>query len=118
MGARADVNAQNEDPDNDVDNYTSTTYSGMEQREHRSALHYAAESGEAGLCAVLIKANANVNLEDRFKMTPLDAALDEGSTMVVEVLLRSSADPNRGNMRRGLQQMAVHEVADCGKAKL
>merc|ERR1712190_546429 len=89
--ARADVNAQNEDPDNDLDNFTSTTYSGMEQRQHRSALHYAAEAGELGLCATLLAARAIVDLEDRFKMTPLDLALEEGSQLVADVLLRCAA---------------------------
>merc|ERR1712039_905250 len=100
---RADPNAQNEDPENDIENFTSTTYAGMEQREHRSALHYAAEGGEAGICAQLIAARATVDLEDRFKMTPLDLALEGGRELAVNLLLRNAADPNRGNMRRGLQ---------------
>lgn len=118
LEARADANAQNEDPENDLENFTSTTYKDLEQRQHRSALHYAAESGEAGLCAKLIKANALVSLEDRFKMTPLDLALEENHEVVADVLLRSSADPNRGNMRRGLKQACLHQMSDVGNPKL
>jgi len=117
LEAHADVNAQNEDPDNDLENFTSTTYSGLEQREHRSPLHYAAEGGEAGLCAQLIAARATVNLQDRFKMTPLDLALEGESKLVVQLLLRNAADPNRGNMRRGLQQTSLHQASDVGNVE-
>lgn len=53
-------------------------------------------------------------------MTALDVALAEArdSNEVVEVLLSSGADPNRGNMRRGFQQSALHQIADSGDAKL
>mmetsp|Transcript_97681 Transcript_97681/g.174015 ORF Transcript_97681/g.174015 Transcript_97681/m.174015 type:complete len:482 (+) Transcript_97681:133-1578(+) len=118
LEARADVNAQNEDPENDMDNFTSTTYSGLEQRQHRSALHYAAEEGEAGICGTLIAARAIIDLEDRFKMTPLDLAVEEGKKLVIDVLLRKAADPNRGNFQRGLQQTCLHQVCDQGKTEL
>jgi len=36
----------------------------------------------------------------------------------VDILLRSTADPNRGNMRRGLKQTAMHQMSDLGNAKL
>lgn len=116
LKARADVNVQDEDPDNDLDNFTSTTYSGLEQRQHRSPLHYAAEAGEAGICGQLIAGGANIGLEDRFKMTPLDLALESGSKLVLQLLLRNAADPNRGNMRRGLQQTCLHEMSDVGNS--
>merc|ERR1719207_334004 len=93
------------------------THSGLEHGQHRSALHYAAKSGEVGLCAALIAARAIIDIEDRFKMTPLDLALDEGSQLVVDALLRSKADPNRGNMRRGLKETAMHQMSDLGNAK-
>lgn len=120
LEARADVNAQSAGPDHDISNimYTSTTYSVLEQRRHRSALHYAAEAGDAGLCAQLLAARAVVDLEDRYKMTPLDVAVEKGSLKVAEVLLRGAADPNRGNIRRGLQQTTVHQVAHEGNAQL
>jgi len=118
LEAHANVNAQNEDPDNDLDNFTSTTYKGLEQRQHRSALHYAAEAGEIELCGTLIAARAIVDLEDRFKMTPLDLALEAGSQLVSDVLLRSAADPNRGNMSRGLQQTTLHQMSNSGNAEL
>jgi len=118
LQAHADVNAQNEDPDNDLDNFSSTTYVGLEQRQHRSALHYAAEAGEVELCATLIEARAKVDLEDRFKMTPLDIAVEEGSLLVADLLLRGGAASNRGNMRRGLQMTAVHGAANAGNSKM
>merc|ERR1712232_225571 len=102
LQAKAAVNAQNEDPENDLDNFTSTTYKDLEQRAHRSALHYAAESGEAGIVALLVQARASINMQDRFKMTPLDAAIEGGSKLVVDLLLRKAADPNQGNMHRGM----------------
>jgi ankyrin repeat protein len=118
LEAKADVNAQDEDPENDLDNFTSTTYSGLEQRQHRTALHYGAMIGEMGLCAQLLSAKARVDIEDRFKMTALDVAVEEGHVMVADVLLRGKADPNRGNMQRGLQQTIVHQVANEGNVKL
>merc|ERR1712151_442650 len=83
--ARADVNAQNEDPDNDLDNFSSTTFKDIEQRDHRTALHCAAEAGAVELCAELISGRADVDIKDRFKMTPLDAAIDGGSVPVAEL---------------------------------
>eukprot|EP00928_Gymnodinium_smaydae_P020909 TRINITY_DN18095_c0_g1_i1.p1 TRINITY_DN18095_c0_g1~~TRINITY_DN18095_c0_g1_i1.p1 ORF type:complete len:444 (-),score=72.02 TRINITY_DN18095_c0_g1_i1:297-1436(-) len=114
LQARANVNAQNEDPDQDLDNFSSTTFVGMEQREHRSALHYTAEANDADTCMQLIDARATVDLMDCSKMTPLDVALEAGSLQAVELLLTKSADPNRGNMRRGLQQSALHQSATGG----
>lgn len=118
LEAGADVNAQNEDPDNDLDNFTSMTFKDIEQRAHRSALHYAAEAGEAGICATLIRARANINIQDRWKMSPLDVSIEGGSTLVVELLLRNAADPNQGNMSRGMQQTLLHQVSDVGNAQL
>eukprot|EP00746_Dinoflagellata_sp_MGD_P000913 gnl/MRDRNA2_/MRDRNA2_101703_c0_seq1.p1 gnl/MRDRNA2_/MRDRNA2_101703_c0~~gnl/MRDRNA2_/MRDRNA2_101703_c0_seq1.p1 ORF type:complete len:526 (+),score=116.51 gnl/MRDRNA2_/MRDRNA2_101703_c0_seq1:58-1635(+) len=118
LEAAADVNAQNEDPDNKLDSQFSRTYSGIEQRQHRSALHYAAEAGELVLCEALVAARATVSLEDRFKITPLDLALEGGSQMVADFLLRNTADPNRGNMCRGLKQTTLHEMSDVGNAEL
>lgn len=112
------MNAQDEDPSNDMDNFTSSTYSGMEQRQHRTALHYAAEAGEAGLCAQLVAARANLGLFDRNKMSALELGLEAGSSLVVDLLLRSAADPNRGNMRWGLQQTCLHRAADLGNAEI
>merc|ERR1712232_882192 len=66
------------------------------------------------MCGQLIAARAKVDLEDRFKMTPLDLALEAGSELVVDLLLRSAADPNRGNLCRGLQQTSLHQASDRG----
>eukprot|EP00928_Gymnodinium_smaydae_P061169 TRINITY_DN45321_c0_g1_i1.p1 TRINITY_DN45321_c0_g1~~TRINITY_DN45321_c0_g1_i1.p1 ORF type:complete len:476 (+),score=73.01 TRINITY_DN45321_c0_g1_i1:65-1492(+) len=114
LEARANVNAQNEDPDQDLDNFSSATFVGIEQREHRSALHYVAEANDAATCMQLIDARATVDLMDCSKMTPLDAALEAGSLQAVELLLMRSADPNRGNVRRGLQQSALHQSTNLG----
>lgn len=111
---RADVNAQNQDPENDVDSKISKTFKGLVQDKHRTVLHYAAEAGDSDLCETLITARAIVDIEDSRKMTPLDVALEEGSHLLAAVLLRKAADPNRGNMQRGLHQTALHQMSDLG----
>jgi ankyrin repeat protein len=57
-------------------------------------LFKAAESGDAGLAAKLLKEGVDPNGRDVFGRTPLHLAAEEGHVAVVELLLKHGADPS------------------------
>lgn len=62
-------------------------YIGYPDRKHRTALHYAAYSGQTDLCRLLLIFNANPLALDGFHETPLDAARQGGWKDVERLLV-------------------------------
>jgi len=82
IGANADVNASEADPDYDPDFICTTHQANM---EHRTALHYAAELSNVPLAHALLKGRANPNAVETKFQTPLHLALDASSNTVFEL---------------------------------
>ena len=64
-------------------------------------LHCAADGGHLDVCRILLKSNADVDSRDDYGSTPLHDAskrLDEGSTVVVRLLLDYGADAQALNL--------------------
>lgn len=62
-------------------------YPGYPDRKHRTALHYAAYSGQTDLCRLLLLFNANPLSLDGFNETPVDAARQAGWKDVERLLI-------------------------------
>ena len=74
-------------------------------------LHFAADNGHLDVCRILLKSNADVDSRNGNGSTPLHNAserLDEGSTVIVRLLLDYGADVRV----RDLSGKTVSEVAD------
>jgi ankyrin repeat protein len=79
----------------------------------RTALHFAAERGDAMLAETLIVAGANVEAGTRIgRYTPLHVASRGGHLEVVEALLRAHADPNAATTNSGATPL--HLAAGSG----
>jgi ankyrin repeat protein len=59
-----------------------------------TALHWAANWGDAGTVDLLLRAGANVAAENRYGVRPLSVAAANGHAEIVEKLLLAGADPN------------------------
>ena len=60
-----------------------------------TALHFAAQNGDAEMAQVLIYAGANVRASTRIGgYTPLFMASKRGAPQVIDILLKAGADPN------------------------
>jgi uncharacterized protein len=59
-----------------------------------TALHWAAYHGDLATATQLIRAQANVNIANRYGVKPLSLACTTGNTELVELLLQAGADPN------------------------
>jgi len=116
LSAKANPNVHDRDPDKDPD-FSSTSFE--EREEHRTPLHYCAEMNSVLGAAVLLEARADPNALDSHYKTPLHVAIDEqGSGEMVEMLLRSGADPNLGNAEAGMSTSCLIVAARDGKADL
>ena len=74
LGKRVDVNATSEDGS--------------------TALLWAAHWNDVPVAEALIRAGANPNAANTFRMTPLSRACTNGSAALVDLLLKAGADPN------------------------
>jgi ankyrin repeat protein len=54
----------------------------------RNALHYAADYGQVEVVQLLLEKKANIDLPDKFGITPLLTAIYEGHVEVVDLLLK------------------------------
>src|SRR5689334_1363712 len=80
-----------------------------------TALHYAAQRGDADLAAMLIYAGANVSSVTRIgAYTPLHLASQSGSLPVVQALLKAGADVKARTNTTGVTPL--HLAAEAGNA--
>src|SRR4051794_28776109 len=62
--------------------------------EGTSALHWAVLSDRRDLVELLLGAAANPNAKNRYGVTPLSIACENGNAAIVEALLAAGGDPN------------------------
>jgi ankyrin repeat protein len=80
-----------------------------------TALHYAAERGDAEMAAMLIYAGANISAVTRIgSYTPLHLAGQSGSVALVQALLKAGADVNARTTTTGVTPL--HLAAEAGSA--
>lgn len=85
------------------------------QGDGMSALHWAAERGDAELADMLIYAGANIAAVTRIgQYTPLHLAGKSGSAPVAKALLKAGADVNARTTTSGVT--ALHMAASAGSA--
>ena len=83
------------------------------QGDGMTALHWAAERGDAPLCEVLLYAGARVDAGTRIgHYTPLHLATRTASADVVETLLEAGSDPDARTTNSGVT--ALHLAAAAG----
>ena len=63
----------------------------------RTALHYAAINGNLQIIAILVKANAKLDVTDALGNTPLHLATDRGQTEAAKLLLEVGAEVDPQN---------------------
>jgi ankyrin repeat protein len=87
------------------------------QGDGMTALHWAAECGDAKLAAVLIYSGASVGAGTRIgRYTPLHLASRGGHAGVVRALLEAKANPNAVTTNSGV--MPIHLAAAAGNAEV
>ena len=66
----------------------------MRSNDGSTALLWAAHWGDVKTTDLLLRAGADPNAANDFRMTPLSQACVNGSAALVELLLKAGADPN------------------------
>src|SRR5262245_55184686 len=90
---------------------------GAAQGDGMTALHWAAERGDAAMADMLVYAGANVSAVTRIgQYTPLQLASRSGSAAVVAALLKAGADPSVRSTTTGVT--ALHLAASSGNAEV
>jgi ankyrin repeat protein len=90
---------------------------GAAQGDGMTALHWAAERGNAEIAETLVYAGANVSAVTRIGLyTPLHLAAKAGSTAVTKVLIKGGADVNAKSNPSGAT--AMHMAALSGSAEV
>jgi ankyrin repeat protein len=69
----------------------------LEDRQGRTALHYASASGNEDISRLLVNRGAMISHETKFHETPLSRATENEHAAVVQLLLKEGADVNQGN---------------------
>ena len=88
---------------------------GAAQGDGMSALHWAAERGDAAMAEMLVYAGASTRAVTRIgQYTPLHLAARSGSAAVVQALLTAGADPNARATTTGVTPL--HLAAAAGGA--
>jgi len=82
-----------------------------------TALHYAAESGNADIAHVLIEARADVNALDKQGSTPLHYAAKMGHESVARALLKFHADLNAVNSHGYTPYAMAQDWGTCAIAQ-
>ncbi len=87
------------------------------QGDGMSALHWAAERGDAELAGMLIYAGANIAAVTRIgQYTPLHLAAKSGSAPLTKALLKAGADVNARSTNSGASPL--HMAASSGSAEI
>ena len=87
------------------------------QSDGLTALHWAADNGDASLAGVLIYAGANLApLTRNDAYTPMHMAARGGHAEVIEQLLEAGADPGVATSRTGVTPMHLAAKAGSGEA--
>ena len=90
---------------------------GAAQGDGMTALHWAAERGDAAMADMLVYAGANVSAVTRIgQYTPLHLASRTGSRAVVAALLKAGADPSVRSTTTGVT--ALHLAASSGNPEV
>ena len=90
---------------------------GVPQGDGMTALHWAADRGDAELAQLLIYAGANVQAVTRIGLyTPLHIAAKSGSSAVVKALIEAGADVNAKSNPSGSTPM--HLAAQAGSVEV
>jgi uncharacterized protein len=85
------------------------------QADGTTALHWAVHWEDVETTELLIKAGANVMAANRDQATPLFLASINGSKALIELLIKSGADPNAPLLRHG--ETALMMAARTGKVE-
>ncbi len=105
----------------DLDQVTELLRSGADvnapQSDGVTALHWAADNGDAALAGVLIYAGANLGpLTRNDAYTPMHMAARGGHAEVIALLLDAGADPAVATSRTGVTPMHLAAKAGSGEA--
>jgi len=84
--------------------------------DKRTALHLAAGEGHVEIIKLLIKYNADVNVEDRFGNRPLDDAQRGKKSDVIELLRRHNALPG-SNAQQSSDLIEAAAAGDIGEVE-
>merc|ERR1719160_697619 len=118
LKGKADPNCRDSNPDYDPD-FTSVSFG--DRVEHRTPLHYCCEEGleeQAKMIPILIQAKADINYQDGQGKTPLHLAIEEKHGEFVDILLRSKANVNLGNLSSNFQNSPLMDAAHEGQCDL
>eukprot|EP00746_Dinoflagellata_sp_MGD_P066900 gnl/MRDRNA2_/MRDRNA2_27654_c0_seq1.p1 gnl/MRDRNA2_/MRDRNA2_27654_c0~~gnl/MRDRNA2_/MRDRNA2_27654_c0_seq1.p1 ORF type:complete len:246 (+),score=65.00 gnl/MRDRNA2_/MRDRNA2_27654_c0_seq1:465-1202(+) len=118
LGAKADPNCRDKNPNYDPD-FTSVTFG--DRIEHRTPLHYCCAEGldeQMAMVPVLLQAKADLNAQDGEGKTPLHLAIEEDLDNAVDVLLESKADVNLGNLLSNMQNSPLMDAAHANNPDL
>jgi ankyrin repeat protein len=73
----------------------------QERMSQRTALHFAAESGNVETLQALLDAKANPNAQDRTGKTPVTVAAERGKVDALKALLKAGGDANSRDQVQG-----------------
>jgi len=116
LKAKADPNCRDSNPDYDP-LFTSVSFG--DRVEHRTPLHYCCTEGleeQAKMLPVLIQAKADLDIQDGQGKTPLHLAIEENHGKFVDILLRSKADVNLGNLSSNFRNSPLMDAAHEGQS--
>ncbi|WP_353284772.1 ankyrin repeat domain-containing protein [Wolbachia endosymbiont (group A) of Lasioglossum fulvicorne] len=77
----------------------------------KALLHYAAEGGRERVIDALIQNGANIEVEDKYRNTPLHYAAANGHVEVAKTLIDKGADVNKTG---GCEATPLHYAVECG----
>mmetsp|Transcript_26991 Transcript_26991/g.48794 ORF Transcript_26991/g.48794 Transcript_26991/m.48794 type:complete len:391 (-) Transcript_26991:349-1521(-) len=115
LNARANPNVQDVDPEFDPE-FTSTTFG--DRLQHRTPLHYCCNKVNLESAKRLVKANADMNIQDAQYMTPLHLAIEEDEDEVIDFLLESGSAVDLCSIKSGMKNSPLMEAAHAGKHAL
>ncbi|OWF44955.1 myotrophin-like [Mizuhopecten yessoensis] len=82
--------------------------------KNRAPLHFAADYGQVEVLKLLLEKGADVNVKDKYDITPILAAIYEDHVECVKILLEKGASPDG----KTLEGQSYDEVASDSVKKL